>query len=256
MHDEEEFVPSPLLAGLPLMQATRVSDSLIPSPVMESIHDGQGPPINVDSYHAGSGALKDQSQCPFRSFVVHRLKSRPSEEPQPGNDPRLRGQLVHKIMELLWLQWKTSDQLRSLSEEQLSTTVRETIEQVLQGVQAVVAGRVGDQERALVGGFDEAGVAAARRGVDAILGVGAGDDDERRERDETPAVGVELLHRALRGLAVQRAQRGEGENFRHGQVSGSGRRRLARAARSRNAKYGASSVTTRTTGQILPSLNA
>lgn len=131
MHGEEEFVPSPLLAGLPLMQASRLSDVLIPSPVMESIRDGQGPPIDFDSYHAGSGALKDQSQCPFRSFVVHRLKSRPPEEPQPGNDPRLRGQLVHKIMELLWLQWKTSDQLRALSEEQLSTTVRETIEQVL-----------------------------------------------------------------------------------------------------------------------------
>ena len=101
-------------------------------PELDGLLDEQGPPIDIDSYQTGSNALKDQSHCPFRAFVVHRLKSRLPEEPQPGNDPRLRGNLVHKVMELLWKDWKTSDQLHALSSEVLETVVTETIEQVMQ----------------------------------------------------------------------------------------------------------------------------
>jgi probable DNA repair protein len=99
---------------------------------MESLLDDRGPVVDTDSYHAGSGALKDQSQCPFRAFVAHRLQSKPAEEPQPGNDPRLRGKLVHRVMELIWQQLKTSDRLHALSPEQLQSLLEDTIAQVLQ----------------------------------------------------------------------------------------------------------------------------
>jgi len=132
MDGEETFVPSPLVAHFPPMDAVPVHAPTIKYPDMESLSDEQGPPVDVANYHTGSGALRDQSHCPFRSFVNYRLNAELPEEPQPGNDPRLRGNLVHEVMELLWQQWKTSDQLHALTEEQLHAVVAETIEQVMQ----------------------------------------------------------------------------------------------------------------------------
>jgi len=129
---KEEFVPSPLVVDFPPRDPIAITTPEVEYPAMESLLDEQGPMVDVANYHAGSAALKDQSQCPFRAFVVHRLKSRLPEEPQPGNDPRLRGNLVHRVMELLWQQWQSSDQLVALTEEQLQAVVRETIEQVMQ----------------------------------------------------------------------------------------------------------------------------
>ena len=132
LEGEEEFVPSPLVADFPPMDAVAIKELLLETPRMESLLDDQGPPVDIDNYQTGSNALKDQSHCPFRSFVNHRLNAELPEEPQPGNDPRDRGKVVHKVMELLWQQWKTSDQLHALSEDQLHAVVTETIEQVMQ----------------------------------------------------------------------------------------------------------------------------
>jgi probable DNA repair protein len=131
MQGEEAFVPSPLVADYPSLKRPGVAEFMRELPAMESLLDDQGPAVETDSYHAGSAALKDQSQCPFRAFVVHRLQSRPAEEPQPGNDPRLRGQLVHKVMELLWQELKTAARLHALSAEQLQSLVEDMITQVL-----------------------------------------------------------------------------------------------------------------------------
>ena len=131
MDGEEVFVASPLVADLPIMNAIEAEPAPTEPPVMQNLLDDQGPPVDPETYRAGSAVFKDQSQCPFRAFVIHRLKSKPPEEPLPGNDPRLRGQLVHQVMEQLWQQWQTSGQLRELSEEQLNSAVQQTIEQVL-----------------------------------------------------------------------------------------------------------------------------
>jgi probable DNA repair protein len=129
---EEELVASPLVADFEIKEVSAKVLQPIEITELVSLIDEQGPAIDIDNYQTGSNALKDQSHCPFRAFVVHRLKSRLPEEPQPGNDPRLRGNLVHRIMELLWKDWKTSDQLHALSSEALETVVTETIEQVMQ----------------------------------------------------------------------------------------------------------------------------
>jgi len=129
---EEELVASPLVVDFPGKKVSIKASQPVEIPVFDSLFDAQGPLIDADNYQTGSNALKDQSHCPFRSFVVHRLKSRLPEEPQPGNDPRLRGNLVHKVMELLWKEWKTSDQLHALDEAQLQSVVTKTIEEVMQ----------------------------------------------------------------------------------------------------------------------------
>jgi ATP-dependent helicase/nuclease subunit B len=62
--------------------------------------------------------LADQSDCPFRAFARHRLFVGAANEPQPGEDPRTRGTLVHYVLEHLWRRLKTSAALQELTADQ------------------------------------------------------------------------------------------------------------------------------------------
>ena len=52
--------------------------------------------------NAGLRSLQLQQDCPFRAQAEMRLGATPLETPSDGIDPRLRGQLLHKSLELLW----------------------------------------------------------------------------------------------------------------------------------------------------------
>ena len=61
MEGEEVFVPSPLVANFPPMDAIQHVVPTIEPPDMESLLDERGPVVDTASYHTGSGALRDQS---------------------------------------------------------------------------------------------------------------------------------------------------------------------------------------------------
>ncbi len=128
---EEECAPSPLIADFPKADVPVVMQQDVPAPVYEYLQDEQGPEADRHHYHAGSGSLRDQAACPFRAFIRHRLKAIVPEDPLPGSDPRSRGRLVHRIMELLWQHWRHSHQLTTMSDEVLSEQVAEAVAQVL-----------------------------------------------------------------------------------------------------------------------------
>jgi ATP-dependent helicase/nuclease subunit B len=50
----------------------------------------------------GTRALQLQSQCPFRAVAELRLGAVALREPLPGFDPRERGRILHRALELLW----------------------------------------------------------------------------------------------------------------------------------------------------------
>jgi probable DNA repair protein len=50
----------------------------------------------------GARILDLQARCPFRAFAELRLAAAPLEEPGPGVDARLRGNVFHKALEFLW----------------------------------------------------------------------------------------------------------------------------------------------------------
>ncbi len=100
----------------------------------ENLLDKQALKADLDHYSVGSDALKDQAACPFRAFINHRLKAAGPEEPLPGNDTRNRGQWVHKVMNLLWGQWRNLSGLKEMSDKELSEHVTLTVAQVLDSV--------------------------------------------------------------------------------------------------------------------------
>lgn len=89
-------------------------------------------PLAINSSVIGGTALlANQAKCPFKAFATHRLKAKALFLPTEGISAMERGQLIHKIMELLWAKIKNQKQLLSLSQTVLEQWIDETILHVL-----------------------------------------------------------------------------------------------------------------------------
>ncbi len=92
------------------------------------IDDSAGPVLEKGATaRGGVGILKDQAACPFKAYAHYRLNARAMEEPEPGLDARLRGSLVHRCLESLWLKLKTHQALCELSIDQQQALVENTV---------------------------------------------------------------------------------------------------------------------------------
>ena len=61
----------------------------------------QAPALTGNKIPGGTRTLDLQAACPVKAFCVTRLRASPLEMPVRGIDPRLRGVLVHRVLELL-----------------------------------------------------------------------------------------------------------------------------------------------------------
>lgn len=101
-----QVVPLPASAIAPLAFAIRLPH--------EQFEDEQGDSIDTLLPVAGGvRPLQLQSECAFRAYAELRLGARPLESPTPGIDPRVRGMLLHKALELIWAKLKGHFELTS-----------------------------------------------------------------------------------------------------------------------------------------------
>lgn len=63
--------------------------------------DDPAPPLAGERIPGGTRTLDLQACCPVRAFCAARLRALPLAPPERGVDPRLRGLLVHRALELL-----------------------------------------------------------------------------------------------------------------------------------------------------------
>ncbi|HLA70858.1 MAG TPA: PD-(D/E)XK nuclease family protein [Steroidobacteraceae bacterium] len=90
----------------PLALATRVPHELF--------EDEQGIAIDTNLRVVGGvRPLQLQAECAFHAYAELRLDARPLESPTPGIDPRERGMLLHKALELIWAKLKGHFELTS-----------------------------------------------------------------------------------------------------------------------------------------------
>jgi len=143
--------PSPFLPReVQTLQPQASNDDVTPqrSVELESLLDDIGQSLICDEQghevSGGTSVLKEQALCPFRAYAHHRLKIRALETPQTGIDSRVRGDLVHKILELFWTEVTSHEQLCSLSDEELMQYIALLTEQVLEQT------RLNDQAKELL----------------------------------------------------------------------------------------------------------
>jgi len=136
---DRECRPSPLIPNeftgveaLTIEAAEDYPEMILRSADIETVIDNTAPPVTAaDQASGGSGIFKDQAACAFRSFARHRLYAEGLAGINIGLDPAVRGQLAHRVMQALWQEIKTSENLQRLPEAEWEQMISGAVDGVL-----------------------------------------------------------------------------------------------------------------------------
>ena len=129
--DGEELLPSVLVEPLELQdeQAQPAHPGHWPSPaslepLYESVIPLPGEPVQ---YGGGAAVITDQSNCPFRAWISHRVGPDGVAEPAFGLTPAERGTLVHDALRYVWDQLGDSAGLRRLGDSERDVLIQSAV---------------------------------------------------------------------------------------------------------------------------------
>lgn len=116
--------PSALIASIAAGEAESgryadLRDAVYALRGFEHAEDTALPPLAGAAAAGGTGLLKDQSACPFRAAVRHRLRAEAPDAPHAGLDALERGTLVHHVLAEVWAQLRDSAALQSIDDAAL-----------------------------------------------------------------------------------------------------------------------------------------
>lgn len=140
---ETELVPSPLIATwvsdkntIHISESNKLQDHSEFSIKLESIKEYLPIPVDPEErkwIKGGASLVKNQAECPFRAFAIHRLASISRDFAELDMDDSSRGSVVHQILELFWNEVQTSERLHDLHESQnLLKQIQKSVEEGLQ----------------------------------------------------------------------------------------------------------------------------
>jgi probable DNA repair protein len=138
---DEPLRVSALIAGVPLGAEGSLALSTVPrdrrsvqdaAPEMEVAEDDRGPAVDdFPRVRGGVSVFRDQAACPFRAFAVHRLETSDVTAPDSSLDPRVRGNLAHRLMELLWRSLGGQSRMLAMAADEREELIRTTARRVL-----------------------------------------------------------------------------------------------------------------------------
>lgn len=139
-HEEDrDLRPSPLLASMKITTEEELCGPPTPGWAelqigveSEFYQDETAPPIPPEEVaHRGTVLLEFQSNCPFRAFIENRLAGAELETPRMGLDPRVRGKLVEKTLELVWRQLRDQFTLNNIARADLERIVLQAVDDAM-----------------------------------------------------------------------------------------------------------------------------
>ncbi|MCU1293540.1 MAG: nuclease family protein [Bryobacterales bacterium] len=113
--------------SIPAWEGKLPVESFVPA-TLDQVVDTQGPPFDVTrDVIGGTSIIKAQSLCPFRAFAEIRLRAQLPEDACFGFDSRDRGGFLHKALQYVWEELKTSDALNNSTDEALGELVYNSV---------------------------------------------------------------------------------------------------------------------------------
>ena len=98
-------------------------------PALEAFDDVEGTRVDTRVPVAGGvRPLELQAECGFHAYAEVRLRGIRLEEPAPGLDPRDRGMLMHKALELVWIKLKVYWHLQPSTEQLRKPLIHASVE--------------------------------------------------------------------------------------------------------------------------------
>jgi probable DNA repair protein len=137
--DELELQASSLIKSLSETNLEKLSLTTYQTPSerifavkkIETLIDDQAPPLLESNIRGGVNVIKQQALCPFKAFAEWRLHAHALENPLPGLRPKDRGTLLHKVLELLWMQLKDQASLLNKTNSELQELIDSCIDETL-----------------------------------------------------------------------------------------------------------------------------
>lgn len=138
---DETLRPSALIAHLPAAGTEALAMSDVPgdamqvheaAPELETFVDDRAPAVAAGrTVRGGVSVFRDQAACPFKAFAVHRLGAADVAAPDSSLDPRVRGNIAHRLLELVWRELDTQSRLLSLGVDERERIIRNAAERAL-----------------------------------------------------------------------------------------------------------------------------
>lgn len=142
--DERELRPSPLLQNDVIYQQPNtiatLAESLAQPAVLQMLDDSKAPAVLPDeNVRGGVGLFAAQAKCPAWAFYQYRLGAVKLETPVDGLDTMSRGSLLHKVLQLFWLDCASLSNLKALSQAQLIEKIDVAIEKSIEDLSAEIS---------------------------------------------------------------------------------------------------------------------
>lgn len=127
---ERALRESPLLAAIPEAPPRAAPphhrDAVFAARAIETLADYAAPPLSKGTRVAGGASFfKNQADCPFRAFAVHRLGAQALDAGRAGLDARERGTLAHEAAAALWRELKSFARLDAMGEADIAHAAQE-----------------------------------------------------------------------------------------------------------------------------------
>jgi ATP-dependent helicase/nuclease subunit B len=125
-------LPCSLITDFPTFELLPVDYEGINQSSLIAMEETYNVPLGAEEQISGGTALlANQAKCPFKAFAEHRLKAKPSLYTSDGLDNREKGQVIHKIMELLWQTLGSQKELFNLNSKALEELIEKAIDTAL-----------------------------------------------------------------------------------------------------------------------------
>ncbi len=124
-------LPSPFIRGISLYEP--IHDSFLPEKTLVETYQEtyQCPRTAEETLAGGTAILAYQAQCPFRAFAAYRLHARSGLKQSTGLNDAERGQVVHKLLEIIWKSIKNQSELLNYDPEDLDQLINHAIDVAL-----------------------------------------------------------------------------------------------------------------------------
>ena len=138
-HEGLEILPShlanPIASGESMTEQQAPRHWPEPSP-LESLDEGDVAVGGADiQWGGGAGVISNQSNCPFRAWVSHRLGPTHVATPVFGLTPAERGNIVHDALRYTWEIIKDSRSLRAMTTTQIEALTQASTERAVQALE-------------------------------------------------------------------------------------------------------------------------
>ena len=138
---EQERKASALIRDIPLTSPSALLSTGMPcgyAAALQAIGNREAIPDEAlkplpkpTAIRGGASVMRDQAACPFRAFARHRLGAKPLDTPAAGPDAMERGNLLHRVLYLVWGTIENHLTLAGLDQAEAAEIVNTAVKQAI-----------------------------------------------------------------------------------------------------------------------------